>query len=74
MEYTMKFIHCSDIHLDSPMESNLTPRQARERNAELCATFARMVDYAKAEGVTADTSSISSQTVLEESYPPFCAR
>ena len=66
----MKFIHCSDIHLDSPMESNLTPRQARERNAELCATFARMVDYAKAEGITAvliagdlfDTQRISATT------------
>ena len=66
----MKLIHCSDIHLDSPMESNLTARQARERNAELCATFARMVSFAKAEGVTAvliagdlfDTERISATT------------
>lgn len=66
----MKFIHCSDIHLDSPMESNLTPRQARERNAELCRTFSRMVSYAQAEGVTAvllagdlfDTERVSATT------------
>ena len=49
----MKFIHCSDIHLDSSMERNLTAAQARERNAEICATFARMADYAAAHGVAA---------------------
>lgn len=42
----MKIIHCSDVHLDSRMESNLSAAQARERNAEVCATFARMVRYA----------------------------
>lgn len=68
----MKFIHCSDIHLDSPMESNLTARQARERNAELCRTFSRMVQYAQAEAVTAvliagdlfDTERVSATTGL----------
>ncbi len=49
----MKILHCSDIHLDSPMERNLPPEQARERNAELCATFARMVGYAVREGFRA---------------------
>ena len=49
----MKFIHCSDIHLDSRMERNLTAAQARERNAEICATFARMAKYACEHGVTA---------------------
>lgn len=66
----MKLIHCSDIHLDSPMESNLTAAQARERNAEICGTFSRMVSYARAEGVTAvllagdlfDTERISATT------------
>ena len=38
----MKLIHCSDLHLDSRMESNLSAAQARERNAEICATFARL--------------------------------
>ena len=66
----MKLIHCSDIHLDSPMESNLTAEQARERNTEICRTFSRMVDFAKAEGVQAillagdvfDTDRISATT------------
>lgn len=49
----MKIIHCSDIHLDSKMERNLTPAQAKERNAEVCATFARMVRYAAEHQVEA---------------------
>ena len=67
----MKFIHCSDIHLDSKMERNLTAAQARERNAEVCATFARMASYATEQGVTAvliagdlfDTQRATAQTV-----------
>ena len=66
----MKIIHCSDIHLDSRMESNLTAARARERNAEICATFARMTAYALQEGVSAvliagdlfDTGRVSAQT------------
>ena len=66
----MKLIHCSDIHLDSPMESNLTAAQAKERNTEICSTFARMVEYARQEGVAAilvagdlfDTQRISTTT------------
>ncbi len=66
----MKLIHCSDIHLDSPMESNLSAQQARERNTEICSTFSRMVDYAKNNAVTAvliagdlfDTQRISATT------------
>ncbi len=66
----MKFIHCSDIHLDSRMERNLTAAQARERNAEICATFARMIQYAQENQVTAvliagdlfDTRRASPQT------------
>ena len=49
----MKFIHCSDIHLDSRMEHNLPASQARERNAEICATFSRMASFAAEQGVTA---------------------
>ena len=49
----MKLIHCSDIHLDSRMESNLTREQARERSAELCATFGRLIRYAKENQVAA---------------------
>ncbi|MBQ7800827.1 MAG: DNA repair exonuclease [Oscillospiraceae bacterium] len=66
----MKIIHCSDIHLDSRMETNLSARQARERNAEVCTTFARMVDYAEEQGVAAvliagdlfDSRRVSAQT------------
>jgi len=67
----MKFIHCSDIHLDSKMERNLTAAQARERNAEVCATFSRMAAFASEQGVTAvimagdlfDTDRATAQTV-----------
>ena len=67
----MKLIHCSDIHLDSRMESNLSPQQARERNMELCDTFGHLVAYAREEGVAAvlisgdlfDTGRVRSATV-----------
>lgn len=67
----MKFIHCSDIHLDSKMERNLTAAQARERNAEVCATFTRMASFATEQGVAAvlvagdlfDSSRSTAQTV-----------
>lgn len=67
----MKLIHCSDIHLDSRMESNLPPEKARERGVEICNTFARMVRYAAENGVAAvliagdlfDTRRVSARTV-----------
>ena len=43
----MRLIHCADLHLDSKMEANLPPRQARERQAELIDTFARMVSWGR---------------------------
>ena len=49
----MKIIHCSDLHLDSAMGSNLSPEKAKMRNAELCATFARLVRFAVREQVEA---------------------
>lgn len=66
----MKILHCSDIHLDSRMEHNLTAAQARERNSEILATFSRLVDYAASEGVRAvllsgdlfDTEFVSTRT------------
>ncbi len=42
----MKFIHCSDLHLDSKMESNLSREQAKERKHELLLTFEKLVSYA----------------------------
>ena len=66
----MKIIHCSDAHLDSAMERNLSPAQARERNAEICATFGRLVKYAAENQVDAvliagdlfDTDRVSART------------
>ena len=49
----MKLIHCADLHLDSPMESNLPPEQARERKAEILSTFAKLVRLADEGGVSA---------------------
>lgn len=67
----MKIIHCSDIHLDSKMEANLTSQQAAERNTELCETFVRMVHYAAENDVRVimisgdlfDTGRVRSTTV-----------
>ena len=47
----MKLIHCSDLHLDSPMETHLSEAQARERNREILTTFSRMVTYAQEQEV-----------------------
>ena len=67
----MKIIHCSDLHLDSVLVSNFSPQKAAQRNAELCAGFARMVRFAVNGQVSAvliagdlfDSSYVSDQTV-----------
>ena len=43
----MKIIHCSDLHLDSKMETNLDKEKARERKNEILITFEKMAEYAK---------------------------
>lgn len=43
----MKIIHCSDLHLDSKMRSNLNSEKAKERRDEILLTFQKMVKYAK---------------------------
>ena len=43
----MKIIHCSDLHLDSKMETNLNREKARERKNEILITFEKMVEFAK---------------------------
>ena len=48
----IKLIHCSDLHLDSRMEANLSADQARQRNREICTTFSRMCSYAAENGVS----------------------
>ena len=47
----MKIIHTADIHLGSSMDSVLPYAKAKERKTELRATFGRMIEYARAEGV-----------------------
>lgn len=42
----MRLIHTSDIHLDSPLTSRLSPAKARERKRELVASFRRMTEEA----------------------------
>jgi len=49
----MKLLHCADIHLDSVMESNLSPEQAKERKRELLLGFADMVRYGAEHDVQA---------------------
>lgn len=66
----MKLIHCSDLHLDSALRSNLSQEQAKIRSIELCAAFGRLVAFAKQEQVSAvliagdlfDTPYVSRQT------------
>ena len=66
----MKIIHCSDLHLDSPLGSNFSTEKASLRNAELRAAFARMVAFACREQVDAvliagdlfDSSYVSAST------------
>lgn len=47
----MKIIHCSDLHLDSKMQSNLDSKKAKERRDEILITYQNMVEYAKRNGV-----------------------
>ncbi len=48
----MKFIHLSDVHLDSKMET-LPLEKAKIRREEVLSTFERAVEFAKENGVTA---------------------
>jgi len=47
----MKIIHCSDLHLDSKLETNLTTDQALQRNREILHSFSRLVKFALQEDV-----------------------
>ena len=47
----MKIIHCSDLHLDSKMKSNLDSKKAKERRDEILITYQNMIQYAKSNGV-----------------------
>ena len=47
----MKILHCADVHLDSPLTSNLDRKKAEERNNELLATFSALADRAESDGI-----------------------
>ena len=47
----MKIIHCSDLHLDSRMKSNLDSNKAKERRDEILRTYQNMVEYAEKNDV-----------------------
>ena len=49
----MKLIHTSDLHLDSPLTSRLSPIKARERKRELIQSFRKIIDDAKRLGAPA---------------------
>ena len=49
----LKIIHCADVHLGSKIEAKLPKHKAEERRGEVRATFHRMVEYAKQNGVRA---------------------
>ncbi|MDR1939533.1 MAG: metallophosphoesterase [Clostridiales bacterium] len=49
----MKIIHCSDIHLESPLRLNFSAQKAKERRAEIFESFCGLVGYAEAKNVKA---------------------
>ena len=68
-----KIIHCADLHLDSPMETHLTEKQASVRNTEIIQSFLRLTKYAEDNAVCAviiagdlfDGERVKSRTVEE---------
>ena len=46
----MRLIHTSDIHLDSPLNAHLAPKEAKERRRELITSFRSMIDEAERIG------------------------
>ena len=47
----MRIIHCSDLHLDSKMESNLNKEKAKQRKNEILYSFQNMVSFANENDV-----------------------
>ena len=50
---SLSFIQCADLHLDSCMETHLSPLQAQARRHELLHTFSKLADYASDHSITA---------------------
>ena len=49
----MKFLHTSDIHIDSPLTSRLSTDKVRQRRRELLRNFGRLVGSAREAGAEA---------------------
>ena len=47
---TLKFLHCADVHLDTPC-IGLSPEKSEERRNGLRSTFMRMMEYVRDGGV-----------------------
>lgn len=47
---SLKFLHCSDIHLDTPY-AGLSPEKSEERRRGLRETFMRMMEYVRHSGI-----------------------
>ncbi len=47
----MKILHCADLHLGSPLTARLSGEKLASRRAELTASFYRLIEVAKKEGV-----------------------
>ena len=46
----LKFLHCGDIHLDTPY-AGLSPEKSDERRASLRNTFMKMMEYVRGAGI-----------------------
>ena len=46
----LKFLHCADIHLDTPY-LGLSPEKSDERRRGLRETFMRMMEYVRGGGI-----------------------
>ena len=49
----MKIIHCADIHADSKMGTHFSKENAELRRNEIVDSFAKMVEFARENGVKA---------------------
>ncbi len=47
----MRIIHTADLHINSPLDTHLSPERVRKRRAELIATFSRMAEEGVRLGV-----------------------
>lgn len=67
----MKFYHCADLHLGSPMDSRLPKAKAVERGRELLSSFSKIAYAAKSDSTAAvivagdlfDASNVSEKTL-----------